>query len=62
MPAAQHLDGLSVDETGRASAVVVRGSLYWLTHRDGPPAPSPTPRAYGCGCRRCSARAARSHT
>ncbi|MFF7313286.1 S41 family peptidase [Streptomyces sp. NPDC008137] len=34
--AAQHLDGLSVDETGRASAVVVRGSLYWLTHRDGP--------------------------
>ncbi|MEV5361882.1 S41 family peptidase [Streptomyces cellulosae] len=36
VPAAQHLDGLSVDETGRASAVVVRGSLYWLTHRDGP--------------------------
>lgn len=36
MPAAQHVDGLSVDETGRASAVVVRGSLYWLTHRDGP--------------------------
>ncbi|WP_159668825.1 S41 family peptidase [Streptomyces mexicanus] len=35
-PAAQTLDGLSVDETGRASAVVVRGSLYWLTHRDGP--------------------------
>ncbi|MFC9678345.1 S41 family peptidase [Streptomyces sp. NPDC056948] len=34
--AAQHTDGLSVDETGRASAVVVRGSLYWLTHRDGP--------------------------
>ncbi|MDT3726562.1 S41 family peptidase [Streptomyces sp. DSM 41972] len=36
VPAAQHLDALSVDETGRASAVVVRGSLYWLTHRDGP--------------------------
>jgi tricorn protease len=36
VPAAQHLDGVSVDETGRASAVVVRGSLYWLTHRDGP--------------------------
>ena len=36
VPAARHLDGLSVDETGRASAVVVRGSLYWLTHRDGP--------------------------
>ncbi|MET8448752.1 S41 family peptidase [Streptomyces sp. NPDC005209] len=36
VPAAQHVGGLSVDETGRASAVVVRGSLYWLTHRDGP--------------------------
>ncbi len=36
VPAAQHVDSLSVDTTGRASAVVVRGSLYWLTHRDGP--------------------------
>ncbi|RFU88674.1 peptidase S41 [Streptomyces triticagri] len=36
VPAAKNLDGLSVDETGRASAVAVRGSLYWLTHRDGP--------------------------
>ncbi|MDI9886532.1 PDZ domain-containing protein [Streptomyces sp. HNM0645] len=36
VPAASHVDGLSVDTTGRASAVVVRGSLYWLTHRDGP--------------------------
>jgi tricorn protease len=27
---------VAVDETGRASAVCVRGSLYWLTHRDGP--------------------------
>ena len=36
VPATQHVDGISVDETGRASAVVVRGSLYWLTHRDGP--------------------------
>lgn len=36
VPASQHVDGLSVDTTGRASAVVVRGSLYWLTHRDGP--------------------------
>ncbi|MFD5458736.1 S41 family peptidase [Streptomyces olivaceus] len=35
-PAAPHGGGVSVDETGRASAVVVRGSLYWLTHRDGP--------------------------
>ncbi|MFG3047623.1 S41 family peptidase [Streptomyces sp. NPDC048241] len=36
VPAAHNVDGLSVDETGRASAVTVRGSLYWLTHRDGP--------------------------
>ncbi|MFG2759324.1 S41 family peptidase [Streptomyces wuyuanensis] len=36
VPASSHVDGLSVDTTGRASAVVVRGSLYWLTHRDGP--------------------------
>lgn len=36
VPAALNLDALSVDTTGRASAVVVRGSLYWLTHRDGP--------------------------
>ncbi|MGW7364564.1 S41 family peptidase [Streptomyces sp. NPDC054841] len=36
VPAANHVDGLSVDTTGRASAVSVRGSLYWLTHRDGP--------------------------
>ncbi|MFE9765981.1 S41 family peptidase [Streptomyces sp. NPDC005808] len=36
VPATQHIDGISMDETGRASAVVVRGSLYWLTHRDGP--------------------------
>ncbi|MCS0639321.1 S41 family peptidase [Streptomyces sp. LP05-1] len=36
VPAASHVDAVSVDETGRASAVAVRGSLYWLTHRDGP--------------------------
>ncbi|MEU9982041.1 S41 family peptidase [Streptomyces sp. NPDC050856] len=36
VPATGHLDAVSVDETGRASAVSVRGSLYWLTHRDGP--------------------------
>lgn len=36
VPAANHVDALSVDTTGRASAIVVRGSLYWLTHRDGP--------------------------
>ncbi|TJZ41485.1 peptidase S41 [Streptomyces piniterrae] len=36
VPAASHLTSLAVDATGRASAVGVRGSLYWLTHRDGP--------------------------
>ncbi|QIP86069.1 peptidase S41 [Streptomyces sp. Tu 2975] len=36
VPAASHVGAISVDETGRASAVNVRGSLYWLTHRDGP--------------------------
>ena len=36
VPAEAHIDSLSVDPTGRASAVCVRGSLYWLTHRDGP--------------------------
>ncbi|EST32780.1 hypothetical protein N566_19785 [Streptomycetaceae bacterium MP113-05] len=36
VPAAAHLDSLAADHTGRASAVGVRGSLYWLTHRDGP--------------------------
>ena len=27
---------LAVDPTGRASAVEVRGTVHWLTHRDGP--------------------------
>jgi tricorn protease len=36
VPAATNLDGLAMDASGRASAVCVRGSLYWLTHRDGP--------------------------
>ncbi|MFE7315414.1 S41 family peptidase [Streptomyces sp. NPDC057555] len=36
VPAASNVTGLAVDATGRASAVGVRGSLYWLTHRDGP--------------------------
>ncbi|QSY47271.1 MULTISPECIES: S41 family peptidase [Streptomyces] len=34
--ASRHVQSLSVDRTGRASAVQVRGGLYWLTHRDGP--------------------------
>jgi tricorn protease len=34
--AEDHLDGLSCDHTGQASAVEVRGTVHWLTHRDGP--------------------------
>ncbi|GGO88479.1 tricorn protease [Wenjunlia tyrosinilytica] len=36
VPAGSYLQGLACDRTGRASAVCVRGGLYWLTHRDGP--------------------------
>jgi tricorn protease len=31
-----HVGSLSCDQTGRASAVEVRGTVHWLTHRDGP--------------------------
>jgi tricorn protease len=31
-----HLGDLSVDHTGQASAVEVRGTVHWLTHKDGP--------------------------
>ncbi len=31
-----HVGGLSCDEGGQASAVEVRGTIHWLTHRDGP--------------------------
>jgi tricorn protease len=34
--AADHVGSLSCDQTGRASAVEVRGTIHWLTHRDGP--------------------------
>jgi tricorn protease len=34
--AEDHLGDLSCDYTGQASAVEVRGSVHWLTHRDGP--------------------------
>jgi tricorn protease len=36
VPTASQVEALAVDTTGRASAVCVRGALYWLTHRDGP--------------------------
>jgi tricorn protease len=36
VPASFNLNGFACDRDGRASAVLVRGSLYWLTHHDGP--------------------------
>jgi tricorn protease len=32
----EHLDDLTCDATGQASAVQVRGTVHWLTHREGP--------------------------
>ncbi len=34
--AEDHLGSLSCDYTGRASAIEVRGTVHWMTHRDGP--------------------------
>jgi tricorn protease len=34
--AEDHVGSLSVDRSGTASAVEVRGTVHWLTHRDGP--------------------------
>ena len=34
--AADHLGDFSVDQTGRASVIEVRGTVQWLTSRDGP--------------------------
>jgi tricorn protease len=34
--AEDHVGSLSVDQRGRASAIEVRGTVHWLTHRDGP--------------------------
>src|SRR5262249_42098439 len=31
-----HLGALSCDHSGQASAIEVRGTVHWLTHRDGP--------------------------
>jgi tricorn protease len=36
LKAAEHLGTISVDRTGRASSVEVRGNVVWLTHRNGP--------------------------
>ncbi len=36
LSAADHLGDLSCDYTGLASVIEVRGTVHWLTHRDGP--------------------------
>ncbi len=36
VPAAGWLETVAPDRTGRAAAVVVRGGVHWLTHREGP--------------------------
>jgi tricorn protease len=42
--AEEHLGSLCCDHSGQASAIEVRGTIHWLTHRDGPaPALSVTP-------------------
>src|SRR6204780_1648821 len=44
--AEDHLGDLDCDQTGQASVVEVRGTVHWLTHRDGPaPALLVDPRA-----------------
>jgi tricorn protease len=44
--AEDHLGDLDCDRTGQASVVEVRGTVHWLTHRDGPaPALFVDPRA-----------------
>jgi len=34
--AEDHLGSLNCDQTGQASVIEVRGTVHWLTHRDGP--------------------------
>ena len=34
--ARDHLGSLDCDQTGQASVVEVRGTVHWLTHKDGP--------------------------
>ena len=34
--AEDHLGSLNTDQTGQASVVEVRGTVHWLTHKDGP--------------------------
>lgn len=35
-PSLENAEAVSVDATGRASVINVRGTVQWLTHRDGP--------------------------
>ena len=47
-PTARKFETVRPDRTGRASAVEIRGTIQWLTHRDGPV----KPLASGSECRR----------
>ena len=50
---------LDCDRTGQASVVEVRGTVHWLTHKDGPARALHVDPVPGRGCRGCSATPAR---
>ncbi len=61
--AEEHIGSLSVDHGGRASSIEVRGTVHWLTHRDGRlgpcrlfPAPGRVSRRYWGPADRSSGR------
>ena len=57
--AKDHLGALDCDQTGQASVVEVRGTVHWLTHKDGPARALHVDPQPGPGCRGCSATPAR---
>lgn len=57
--AATQVKDLACDQTGRAGVVTVRGSQYWLTHKDGPARALADTPGCGPGCRWCSGTPAR---
>ena len=62
--AADHLGDLDCDQAGQASAIEVRGTVHWLTHKDGPArvlsaapdARARLPRVLGTGSRDTGSR------
>ena len=51
--AQDHLGALDCDQTGQASVVEVRGTVHWLTHRDGPARALHVDSRPGRGCPGC---------